>query len=107
MSILAAVDAAVDKETRHADDGIDTAKNPAALRPLRGLAAIVTGSTSSIGLSIARALTAAGADVTLIGSAIRVRSRNCRSRSLFANCRGGWSKSPSGDFIRNCRVFEA
>jgi len=40
MSILAAVDAAVDKETRHADDGTDTAKNPAASHPLRGRVAI-------------------------------------------------------------------
>ncbi len=39
----------------------------AATRPLTGRSAIVTGSTSGIGLGIARALAAAGADVMLNG----------------------------------------
>jgi 3-hydroxybutyrate dehydrogenase len=38
-----------------------------AARPLKGRAAIVTGSTSGIGLGIARALAAAGADVMING----------------------------------------
>ena len=45
----------------------ETAARPAIARPLEGRAAIVTGSTSGIGLGIARALAAAGADVMLNG----------------------------------------
>jgi 3-hydroxybutyrate dehydrogenase len=41
--------------------------SPAATRPLQGRAAIVTGSSSGIGLGIARALAQAGADVMLNG----------------------------------------
>src|SRR6266436_8060132 len=44
-----------------------TGDSPVAARPLRGRAAIVTGSTSGIGLGIARALAQAGADVMLNG----------------------------------------
>jgi len=40
QSAQASILAAVDKETRHADDGTDTAKNPAASHPLRGRVAI-------------------------------------------------------------------
>jgi 3-hydroxybutyrate dehydrogenase len=43
------------------------AKGPAAARALMGRSAIVTGSTSGIGLGIARALAQAGAAVTLNG----------------------------------------
>ena len=42
-------------------------RNASAVRPLAGKGAIVTGSTSGIGLGIARALAAAGADVMLNG----------------------------------------
>ena len=41
--------------------------HPATARPLEGRTAIVTGSTSGIGLGIARALAAAGADIVLNG----------------------------------------
>jgi len=43
------------------------AARPSAARPLAGRVALVTGSTSGIGLGIARALAAAGADVALNG----------------------------------------
>ena len=39
----------------------------AAIRPLQGRVAIVTGSTSGIGLGIARALAAEGASIVLNG----------------------------------------
>ena len=42
-------------------------RNASTVRPLAGKGAIVTGSTSGIGLGIARALAAAGADVMLNG----------------------------------------
>jgi 3-hydroxybutyrate dehydrogenase len=45
----------------------ETADRPASARPLEGRGAIVTGSTSGIGLGIARALAEAGADVMLNG----------------------------------------
>lgn len=41
--------------------------NPAAAAPLAGRVAIVSGSTSGIGLGVARALAAAGADVVING----------------------------------------
>ena len=48
-------------------DVIDRAAARIGNRPLAGRAAIVTGSTSGIGLGIARALAAAGANVMLNG----------------------------------------
>ena len=45
----------------------ETTGNLTEIRPLAGRSAIVTGSTSGIGLGIARALAAAGADVMLNG----------------------------------------
>jgi 3-hydroxybutyrate dehydrogenase len=46
---------------------LPTARRPAAAASLRGRSAVVTGSTSGIGLGIARALAAAGANVVLNG----------------------------------------
>jgi 3-hydroxybutyrate dehydrogenase len=46
---------------------VTPAPMPATVRPLAGKGAIVTGSTSGIGLGIARALAAAGADLVLNG----------------------------------------
>ena len=44
---------------------IDT--TPSATLPLAGRVAVITGSTSGIGLGIARALAAAGADIVING----------------------------------------
>ena len=51
-----------------------------AARPLEGRAAIVTGSTSGIGLGIARALAAAGAAVTLNGFGEAAEIEKTRAR---------------------------
>ena len=54
-----------------------TTDMPNALRPLAGKAALVTGSTSGIGLGIARALALAGADV-----ALNARGMTCEGDTL-------------------------
>ena len=50
-----------------ADSDIQTNRRPTGGRPLSGRTAIVTGSTSGIGLAIAQSLAAAGADIVLNG----------------------------------------
>jgi 3-hydroxybutyrate dehydrogenase len=49
---------------------------------------VVTGSTSSIGLGIARSLAAAGADLVINGFGEARRSRSCARRLLHA--RSDW-----------------
>ena len=68
-----------------------------AARTLAGKVSLVTGSTSGIGLGIARALARAGSDVVLMGSAVTRTLRTpkqklpiisvLKSRSLPPTCR--------------------
>lgn len=81
----------------------------ASTRPLGGKRAMVTGSTSGIGLGIARALAEAGADVTLngFGDPKEIASLRTRVAADYGVNTARWTKcsrqpKQSSSFHRPC-----
>jgi 3-hydroxybutyrate dehydrogenase len=80
------------------------AQDASALRPLTGRVSLVTGSTSGIGLGIARALAEAGSDVVLNGFGVASEIARTKDR-ISADCDVKVSYSPA-DMTKPAAISE-